>query len=94
MEGSGRIFYLRCHNKESYEIWKTKLKHSIDRSTGSKKELNAKIYEENFNTYFNFWRFLRITEKALNYQADTGDLILCKAKEKKTKKMKPNNNIT
>jgi len=52
------------------------------------------MYEENFNTYFTFWRFLRITEEALNYQADTGDLILCKAKQRKIKKMKPNNNIT
>ena len=51
------------------------------------------MYADDFNAYFDFWRFLRITEEALNYQADIGDLILCKSK-RKTKKKQQRKNVS
>ena len=67
LEGTDRIFYLRCHNENSYNDWKTKLKFSIERSTGFMKKLSAKMYVNDFNTSYDFWRIFRITEEGLNF---------------------------
>ena len=34
------------------------------------------MYIEAFNTNYDFWRIFRITEEGVNFQADTGDIIL------------------
>jgi len=67
LEGTDRTFLLRCSSEESYKTWKAKLKHSIDRSTGFIKKLSAKMYSDDFNTNFDFWRIFRITEEGLNF---------------------------
>ena len=39
------------------------------------------LYKEEINQYFDFWRYLRISEDAFKYQAEVGDLILCMSKK-------------
>jgi len=81
MKGSNRIFHLRCNTKDSYEIWKEKLQHSIGESAGKNKKLTMDMYKEEINQYFDFWRYLRISEDAFKFQAEVGDLILCISKK-------------
>jgi len=39
------------------------------------------LYKEEINKYFDFWRYLRISEDAFKYNAEVGDLILCMSKK-------------
>lgn len=40
------------------------------------------LYIEDMSKFFDYWRFLRITEDAFIKQAEVGDLILCSSKNK------------
>jgi len=39
------------------------------------------LYKEEINKYFDFWRYLRISEDGFKHQAEVGDLILCMSKK-------------
>ena len=80
--GSKRVFNLRCQDPQAYDTWMVKLKHSIFSSNGFKKKLSMNMYIEDMSNYFDYWRFLRITEDAFIRQAEVGDLILCSTKKK------------
>lgn len=77
MQGSNRLFILRCQNEEDFLVWQKKLTHSIDYSYGKVKKLTIDDYSDIINNMFEFWRFLRVTEKMLKQTADVGDIILC-----------------
>ena len=77
MVGCKRVFNLRCQDQSSYDLWVLKLKHSIYLSNGYKKKLSMDRYIEDISKYFDYWRFLRITEDAFIKQAEVGDIILC-----------------
>ena len=63
------------------------MRHSIFSSNGFKKELSLDTYKEDVSKFFDFWRFLRISEDAFIKQAEVGDIILCQSKSKKIKGM-------
>lgn len=64
MIGSNRTFYLKCSDTETFNQWKKRLEHSINGSTGAKKELSLDMYKDEVNLVFDFWRYLRISEEA------------------------------
>ena len=79
--GSKRVFNMRCSDQETFTIWQLKLRHSINSSIGKLKGLTLEQYQDDVSKFFEFWRFLRIDENMFKYQAEVGDLILCKSKK-------------
>ncbi len=75
------MFNLKAQSKDDFEMWKQKLSHSISHSMGSKKQLSMKDYEHDITKYFDFWRFLRLSEDAFKQVAEVGDIILCQTKK-------------
>jgi len=41
-----------------------------------------KLYTNDISKYFDFWRFLRLSEESLKYTAESGDLLLCQTKKR------------
>ena len=50
IQGSNRVFNLKCDTFESFEIWQKKLKRSINTSVGKQRELSMEMYKNDVST--------------------------------------------
>jgi len=80
--GSNRVFNLRCQSQDEFEVWQKKLRHSLISSIGKLKELSMEHYKDDYGSLYDFWRFMRIDEEAFILNAEVGDMILSKSKNK------------
>jgi len=72
LQGSSRVFRLKCKRKEEYDCWITELNSVIKESKGYR--LNIHISDGDFN--IDFWRFAHIKEEEFLSDAETGDIVL------------------
>ena len=73
--GCKRVFRLKC-DIDTFPNWTKSIENAILNSIGRLKKLDLLWYEKYISKSFDFWRFMRIPERAMFLQAETGDLIL------------------
>lgn len=84
INGSPRIFQLKCPDIKTFQGWIDHIKYSINTSIGRKKNISLLNYRFSAEvvSQFKFWRFLHILEDVFLDQVQTGDIVLCSNKKR------------